>query len=92
MHDLQSEDVLEGVEITVAVEQCMRVLETERRDEAVDCLAARSPAGTQAAIVSRSRRRESDASGVEDFETTERAKDLGGGGIGRDPPGAPRTP
>jgi len=54
MHDLQPEDVLEGVEVAIAVEQRVRVLETERRDQAVDGLADRSPAGTQAAIGSRS--------------------------------------
>jgi len=68
MHDLQSEDVLERVEIAIAVEQHMRVLETERRDEAVDGLADRSPARTQGAIVSRSGFRERDATGVKDLK------------------------
>ncbi len=84
MNDLQSEDVLEGVEIAIAVEQRMRVLETERRDEAIDCLPDGPPASAQAAIVSRSRLRESDAAGVEDLETAKCAKDSSGGGIGRD--------
>ena len=69
MNDLQSEDVLEGVEIAIAVEQRMRVLETERCDDAIDGLPDGPPAGTQAAIVSRSRLRQSDAAGVEDLET-----------------------
>lgn len=69
MNDLQSKDVLERVEIAIAVEQRMRVLETERRNEAIDALADRSPARTQGAIVPRSGLRESDATGVEDFET-----------------------
>ena len=47
----------------------MRVLETERRDKAIDCLPGCPRAGTQAAIVSRSRLRESDTAGVEDLET-----------------------
>jgi hypothetical protein len=51
MNDLQSEDVLEGVEIAIAVEQRMRVLETERRDEAIDGLPDGPPASAQAAIV-----------------------------------------
>ena len=68
MHDLQPEDVLERVEVAIAVEQRVRVLEAERRDEAVDGLADGAPAGTQAAMISRSRLRESDATGVEDFE------------------------
>lgn len=38
MHDLQSKDVLEGVEVAIAVEQRMRVLEAERGDEAIDSL------------------------------------------------------
>ncbi len=58
MHDLQPENILERVEVAIAVQQSVRVLETERRDEAVDGLADRSPAGTQAAKVSRGRLRD----------------------------------
>lgn len=84
MHDLQSEDVLEWVEVAIAVEQRVRMLEAERRDEAVDGLAERSPVRTQGAIVPRSGLRESDATGIEDFETAQRAENSSGGGIGRD--------
>lgn len=69
MDDLQSEYILEGVEVSVAVEQRMRVREAERRDEAIDCLPNGASVRAQAAIVSRRRFREHDASGVEDLET-----------------------
>jgi len=84
MNDLQSEDVLERVEIAVAVEQGMRVLETERRYEAIDGLPDGPPGGAQCAIVSRRRLRQRDAAGVEDLETPKCAKDVSGGGIRRD--------
>ena len=61
MNDLQSENVLKGVEVAIAVEQRMRVLETERRDEAIDGLPDGPPPSAQAAIVSSGRLRESDA-------------------------------
>lgn len=69
MNDLQIEDLLERVEIAIAVEQRMRVLETERRDEAVDRLPHRPSASAQTAIVSRSRLRERDAASLEDLKT-----------------------
>ena len=69
MNDPQSKGVLEGVEIAIAVEQRMRMLDTERRDEAIDGFPDGPPAGPQAAIVPRGGLREGDAAGVEDFET-----------------------
>ena len=84
MNDLQSENLLEGVEIAIAMEQRMRVLETKCRNEAIDCFPDRPPTSTQAAIVSRCRLREFDAAGVEDLETAQCPKNSSSGGIGRD--------
>lgn len=84
MNDLQSKDVLERVEIAIVVEQRVRVLETERRDETIDGLADGPPASAQAATVLCGRLRERNSARFEDLESAQRAKDLGGGGIGRD--------
>ena len=84
MNDLQSEGLLEGVEIAIAVEQRMRVLETERRNEAIDGLSNSPASGTQFAVVSSGRLRKLNAAGVEDLEAAHGAKDLRGGSIVRD--------
>lgn len=78
MNDLQVENVLESVEIAIAMQQGVRVLEAERRDEAIDRLPDRPPVSAQRPIVSRGRLRESHAAGVEDLEAAQPPKDSRG--------------
>lgn len=69
MNDLQAKDIFEWVEIAVAVEESMGVLETERCDEANDGLPDGPPVGAQGVIVPCSGLRERDVTGLEDLET-----------------------
>ena len=82
-NDLQMENVLEMVEVPIAVEQGVLVFEAERGDEAIDCLPDRPSAGPQDTIVARRRLGEGHAPRIEDLEAPEMAKDSRGGPIGR---------
>ena len=70
MNDLQAEDVLERIEVTIAVKQGMLVDEAERGDEAVDGLPHRLPARAKCAVVARRGRSQLDAPSVEHLEPT----------------------
>ncbi len=68
MNDDQVEELLEGVEIAVAVQERMTFAEAERRDETIDGLANSPPLRSQQTVVGRRVRRQDDSSGFEDLK------------------------
>jgi hypothetical protein len=85
MHDHESKELLEGLEIAVAVQEHVTFAKAERGDEAVNRLANGSPAGAKVAIVARRSGGELDSAGLEDLEFAEVAQHSGGLVLRREP-------
>ncbi len=92
MHDLQIEELLEGIEVAVAVEQCVVVLDAERGDEAVDGLPIGLASRAESSVVARRGGRESDPAGLEELEPAQVAEDAVVAGGLVEPTGRRREP
>jgi len=82
---MQSEQLLERIEVAVAVQERMTLPEAERGDQAVNRFANGATLRTESAVVACSRCREIDATCLEDRETPKIAEHASGFLIGREP-------
>ena len=85
VNHFEVQQLFEGVEVAVAVEQGVRLAQAERRDETVDCLAHRPAALAEAPMVICSRGREFDPASIENLETPQAPQHANGLRIGGEP-------
>jgi hypothetical protein len=71
MNDVEPEQLLEGIEIAVAMKQRMTLPYAERRDQAIDCLSNGSALRSEGTVVLRCRTGELRASSLEDVQLQE---------------------
>ena len=68
MHDPKSQNLLERIEVVVAVQELMIAFETEGRDPAVDCLIHRVATLSEGPVVLRGGDGQIDTAAWEDLE------------------------
>lgn len=78
MNHTQTEVLLEGIEVAVAVKKGMTVGEAERRDQAIERFAYRFAPATQRSVVSGRSGREFEAARFKDLELAKLPQDIGG--------------
>ena len=81
MDDGEAEELLEGIEVPVAVNQGVLLAKAERRDETVDGLAHRAPAAPQSSIVACRLSGQRDTSRLEDLQLGELAFNISRGQV-----------
>jgi hypothetical protein len=83
MHHAQTDQLLEWIEVTVAVQERVTVTKAERRNEAVDGLANGTALGSEPAVILGGSDSQFNATRFEDLETAQIAQNACGFFIGR---------